>query len=1040
MEGVTIEGKTPDSTFSCTKSIREDLPIVIEEYRRDWDKGSGISIGGRIRVHNPLDRLQSFAEGKDRTGLAVAVGGLGAVATTIKCIENVDKASKALSTIQNSVSREMAITGYGELVNVVMNYVSGPKLTIGSHSMERTAHTTREIGNTVCVGTMECINPISCTLCGDYDIRTGIIRTKEFRTRDRRVVFNGTTKMQESGVSVDLLKAFVGYLTGNAALMCSAVSAYGGGSEHVSYQEMHIPTRLNGDLWDIEADVGHISHTQIIGDTVRAIFKEKLTLETLADVIRSQSSGNSFSMISGDVLSAATSIGIGQIDNEALQTKINEFASIVSRGELTLYAKSLVTRSAIIGITHGDESRERITVEQRFDKRLEEVSYSRDNSFQLNLSDILTVGGAIERAFEEEHPAPEPVERIELEGVAARKETAKPTSKPLQQVSERSHKEKRDKESLAFAAAMIMSMTDSLKSDELSPTQKLILEASIAQLQREAQLQQTREVAGEQVVKNDRMQRSSCGFNPSIPQIWFHSQAEIDRHEREIREGGMAKFDHDMRMIQEADQVAMQRFMAGDGHVFDMMDDGTEITVRNPDINSDFGRMSRLIQSERRLRGVGEWEVHDLIPVVGTAINWMRGEFSSEEAAVRIGIDATLFGGAGYLVKSAARIVNSAAKAARPVALAISLEVPASTGINVGRTAEIAIADLGTITRVTETVAVAESRVAGAFSEISATEQAGVKTLVDQCENAKRIPLPIPSYPSAEKPIAFKHGKFFNENFSVSDKIQLRISGDVMIEGGNLTLHWVHVCALSTRTGYTLNRPNKIGTGPVLSAFEKIKSEARLQGFETMRIIGTMHADPSSALPEKEVDLTFDLTKVSVNPLIRRPIGTYNVDTFRRSDGFRIPTLLWPDRRNAHFAFSEAQVRPIEGFTDVSAHGSSNRMYMFHIDRTIEFDHRVIARWLQNHPNYHGGDIRLLSCSTGADTFGFAQNLANKMGVNVLAPTKDLVIGSKGELVFGPSYLENPNNWKLFKPCSDLGSTWHTVMRKVRDITNIFIK
>lgn len=40
--------------------------------------------------------------------------------------------------------------------------------------------------------------------------------------------------------------------------------------------------------------------------------------------------------------------------------------------------------------------------------------------------------------------------------------------------------------------------------------------------------------------------------------------------------------------------------------------------------------------------------------------------------------------------------------------------------------------------------------------------------------------------------------------------------------------------------------------------------------------------------------------------------------------------------------------------------------------------------------------IRLFSCNTGADSNGFAQNLANKLGVPVSAPTKLLWSDARG--------------------------------------------
>ena len=56
------------------------------------------------------------------------------------------------------------------------------------------------------------------------------------------------------------------------------------------------------------------------------------------------------------------------------------------------------------------------------------------------------------------------------------------------------------------------------------------------------------------------------------------------------------------------------------------------------------------------------------------------------------------------------------------------------------------------------------------------------------------------------------------------------------------------------------------------------------------------------------------------------------------------------------------------------------------------------AEMLRNDPEYHGGNIRLLSCSAGAGENSIAQQIADILGVDVLAPTEDLYVNSKGEL------------------------------------------
>ena len=76
------------------------------------------------------------------------------------------------------------------------------------------------------------------------------------------------------------------------------------------------------------------------------------------------------------------------------------------------------------------------------------------------------------------------------------------------------------------------------------------------------------------------------------------------------------------------------------------------------------------------------------------------------------------------------------------------------------------------------------------------------------------------------------------------------------------------------------------------------------------------------------------------------------------------------------------------GFYDIIAHGTANTMIIEHNGVRMEIDHRTAARLFKRDKNYPGKSIRLLSCDTGASKAGFAQNLANKLGVIVEAPTK----------------------------------------------------
>ena len=110
------------------------------------------------------------------------------------------------------------------------------------------------------------------------------------------------------------------------------------------------------------------------------------------------------------------------------------------------------------------------------------------------------------------------------------------------------------------------------------------------------------------------------------------------------------------------------------------------------------------------------------------------------------------------------------------------------------------------------------------------------------------------------------------------------------------------------------------------------------------------------------------------------------------------------------------------GYFDVIAHGTPNGIQITHNEQHMIVDHKTAARLIQNSDGYNGQAIRLLSCNTGALDNGFAQNLANKLNVEVYAPTYYLWSTPNGNyFVAGMNNLRLPdmNNrgiFKLFSP------------------------
>ncbi len=99
-----------------------------------------------------------------------------------------------------------------------------------------------------------------------------------------------------------------------------------------------------------------------------------------------------------------------------------------------------------------------------------------------------------------------------------------------------------------------------------------------------------------------------------------------------------------------------------------------------------------------------------------------------------------------------------------------------------------------------------------------------------------------------------------------------------------------------------------------------------------------------------------------------------------------------------------------EGYYDVVAHGSPHKIQIETPNGGVLVNHRTAAKLIQQQPDYNGQNIRLFSCSTGACDKGFAQNLANKLNVEVQAPTDLLWAYPDGKTLVAPKALNGQPN------------------------------
>jgi hypothetical protein len=102
-------------------------------------------------------------------------------------------------------------------------------------------------------------------------------------------------------------------------------------------------------------------------------------------------------------------------------------------------------------------------------------------------------------------------------------------------------------------------------------------------------------------------------------------------------------------------------------------------------------------------------------------------------------------------------------------------------------------------------------------------------------------------------------------------------------------------------------------------------------------------------------------------------------------------------------------VKPVKGFTDVFIHGAADgkSFQVLHNGKWVDLTHRDLATYLRS--QNISGDIRLISCNSGVGDL--SQNLANKHGANVRAPTNTITVHPDGTLT-APSGTV----WKDFAP------------------------
>lgn len=109
-------------------------------------------------------------------------------------------------------------------------------------------------------------------------------------------------------------------------------------------------------------------------------------------------------------------------------------------------------------------------------------------------------------------------------------------------------------------------------------------------------------------------------------------------------------------------------------------------------------------------------------------------------------------------------------------------------------------------------------------------------------------------------------------------------------------------------------------------------------------------------------------------------------------------------------------IKAKSGYTDIVIHGAPDYVAIKRGNDWIKIDHRTLARMYKGDKDYSKNPIRLISCETGKNVNGFAQNLANKLGRKVIAPSDTVWIHPNGKMTIGPNARSDTGNWISYYP------------------------
>ncbi len=131
---------------------------------------------------------------------------------------------------------------------------------------------------------------------------------------------------------------------------------------------------------------------------------------------------------------------------------------------------------------------------------------------------------------------------------------------------------------------------------------------------------------------------------------------------------------------------------------------------------------------------------------------------------------------------------------------------------------------------------------------------------------------------------------------------------------------------------------------------------------------------------------------------VERKIGRSSNDEVPKKDNMMILSSIFVNSNDVLFR-NAARIKPLDGYSDIVMHGSPNELLAYSNEGDEwSYGAKEAAELIRNSHEFCGKPIRLIACQTGALKDGIAQQIADELGVSVLAPTETVTVDIDGEM------------------------------------------